>query len=101
MAIAGILCSPVCQGQALDFLDSPCFNVPQGLHLENGCKCPCGKILLIQRVGRMNREERHISPSFDTSPVKEGSEEKTGSERVRDWPKVTQQVGERRAVRQS
>ena len=51
-----ILCSPVCQGQALDFLDSPCFNVPQGLHLENGCKCPCGKIVLIQRMGRMNRE---------------------------------------------
>lgn len=49
----------------------------------------------------MSREERCISPGLDTGLVKEGSEEKTGSERVRDWPKVTQQMGERRAVRQS
>ena len=51
--------------------------------------------------GENEQGERHISPGFDTGPVKEGSEEKTGSERVRDWPKVTQQVGERRAVSQS
>lgn len=49
----------------------------------------------------MSRKERYISPGLDTGLVKEGSEEKTGSERVRDWPKVTQQMGERRAVKQS
>ena len=43
----------------------------------------------------MSREERHTSPGFDTGPVREGSEEKTGSEMARGWPKVTQQVGER------
>ena len=40
----------------------------------------------------MSREERHTSPGFDTGPVREGSEEKTGSEMARGWPKVTQQV---------
>lgn len=38
------------------------------------------------------REERHTSPGFDTGPVREGSEEKTGLEMVRGWFKVTQQV---------
>lgn len=101
---------PVCRQRAPGFRGGPRFVAPQRLPLKTGCECPQRKTVLVRSGGvwvgggccSARQSFRRALLGVRLQPSGAGlRRQNQGSERVSEWPKVTQRVRDRGAGRQS